>query len=436
MFGLFLFLAFAALIIKLIVEIIRYFKVKANAFSRKEVKDMALQRANELSYEDPEITCDYCGCKFNTLQHKVCPNCGAAFHKDEEWVLRHGLEEDYVDETTDELIAAREEKAKVETEKILGRIKKTILAIVVMMGILLAFAVIGIMLQKKSEYRGDEKLNENDYDHYVEADYEVCGDGVIYDMDGVTITIKGIYTSDYIHEYKDREYPYDGRVRVAFQVDNRRDEDIRIALSCSGVNGVCESYGSISFYDTFKKNKSVTIYETFYSVPYLKLEEMAFDRLAITTLDYTYHVENETPSIVKTTVKNPYHADYTDRELIFSNEKVDIYGWYSISDSRSGYQFAIVNKSGEHLKVRKGDMKYDGGEGDELGIFYQVMLPKDYTLVSGVNYNYNNREADLTTQKVEVNFAIDCPMNPTLDFSTGYLDISQLDETMSVVEKY
>lgn len=434
MFTSLLILAFIALIGNLIYQILRYLKVKTNAFSRKEIKDIALEKANQLSYEDPEITCDYCGCKINTLTQKVCPNCGAAYHKDEEWVLRHGLEEDYVDETTDALIAAREQKANLESEKIIANIKKTILILVVLIGLLIAVAVLAAAMVKKSEYRQDEELNEYDYETYTLADYEVRGDGVIYNQDDVTITIKGFYISDQTQVNETNEYPYDGRVRVAFQVDNCRDEDVSISMSCSGVNGLVHTYNSIYTYDKFQKHKSVLFYENFYKVPYQQIEEMAFDRIAVTGEDYSYHVEIEESTIVKTTVKNPYHPDFSDRTLLYSDDRVDVYGWYGSRHSRAGYRFAIVNKSGEHMKIRKGSVKVDGVETDEMNVFYQTVLPKDYTIVSSLVYDYGDEENELVDRKVEVNFSFDCPTKPTLDFATGYLDVSSLDETMVIEE--
>ena len=423
-------LAILALIGNLIFQIIRYFKVKANAFSRKEVKAMALQKANELSYVDPEITCDYCGCKFNTLQHKVCPNCGAAFHKDEEWVLRHGLEEDYVDETTDALIAAREEKAKEETAKILAKIRKTILILVIIIAGIFLFAGIGYVLLRQSEYRGDEKLNDNDYENFVEADYEWVGDGVLYDQDDVRVTLQGVYVSDKTSSYMTDDYEYDGTVRFGLRIENNRDEDISLAFSASGINGLIANSTTASAYDKYRKHKTVLIYEEFHHVPYEQLEEMVVDRIAVHGSDYTYHNEVNDPLIVKTTATCPYHTDYSDRELVYTDELVDIYGWYVDGQYHSGYRFAVVNKSDKNLHLRKGTVKLDGVESDDINIFYSEALPAGYTIVSHMAYELGEENGEIAKKQVEVNIAVECPSNPSLDFSTGYFDVSKLDETM------
>ena len=84
-----------ALILYLIVEIFRYQKVKANAFSKKEVARAADEHARKLSYADPVISCDYCGSKIDTKKHKTCPQCGATFNRDPEWIVRHAVEEEY-----------------------------------------------------------------------------------------------------------------------------------------------------------------------------------------------------------------------------------------------------------------------------------------------------------------------------------------------------
>ncbi len=54
-----MFLLVLLLFIGLCVEIFRYVKIKANAFSEKEVKAAAELQAKRMRIEDPEISCDY-----------------------------------------------------------------------------------------------------------------------------------------------------------------------------------------------------------------------------------------------------------------------------------------------------------------------------------------------------------------------------------------
>ena len=84
-----------ALILYLIVEIFRYQKVKANAFSKRKLPGRQMSMPEKLSYADPVISCDYCGSKIDTKKHKTCPQCGATFNRDPEWIVRHAVEEEY-----------------------------------------------------------------------------------------------------------------------------------------------------------------------------------------------------------------------------------------------------------------------------------------------------------------------------------------------------
>ena len=97
-------LVFLILIIFLFVEIFRYIKVKANAFSRTEVKRAAQEQVQKIRYKDPVISCDYCGSKIDTRKHRVCPGCGASYYRDEEWTSRHEVSEGRMDKISGKMM--------------------------------------------------------------------------------------------------------------------------------------------------------------------------------------------------------------------------------------------------------------------------------------------------------------------------------------------
>ncbi|MCR4999014.1 MAG: zinc ribbon domain-containing protein [Lachnospiraceae bacterium] len=424
-----------ALFVALAVEIAWYIRVRANAFTRKEVKNMALQKANKLSYVDPEITCDYCGSKINTQKYKVCPNCGAAYDKDKEWRLRHALEEKYVDETTDALIAAREQKAQAEAAKIRKHIRYTLIVTAIL------FVIVCVLLSWKEQrqydentYRADEDVNEFTEevdDEYTPADYEVDGDGVIYDQDDIKITIDKFYLSGNQWDDSD-DYDYYGNVRFCMVVENHRDEPVDIYIHWQGANGLCdERFEATSDYE-YKKNSTVTVYEELEYVPYQQLENMIIDEISISTKQHGEYVainEMRDPIVVKTTAKCPYHFDYTDRTLLYSNDQIDIYGWLSMNSyGDRGYRFAIVNKSDEDYRGLYTKLYTDDAEESHgINCFYEYNIPKGCTAtLRGI---YDSEDKDFLKRKHEVYFCMESLEQSEHNFETGKLDFSDLCQT-------
>ncbi len=93
------------------------------------------------------------------------------------------------------VIAKREKKAQGETERIMKRIRKEIMAICVILFFMLALAAFGYYLYDYHHYQRNEEVNKNNH-QFAEADYQIVGDGVIYNKDGVKITVTGIYVED------------------------------------------------------------------------------------------------------------------------------------------------------------------------------------------------------------------------------------------------
>ena len=85
---------------------IQYQKVKANAFSKEEVKRAANEQARRIKYKDPIISCDYCGSKVDTSKFKTCPHCGGAYDQDVEWLNRFNVKDSFIESSTQNIIYA------------------------------------------------------------------------------------------------------------------------------------------------------------------------------------------------------------------------------------------------------------------------------------------------------------------------------------------
>lgn len=428
-----LFLIIFGLIVYLIILAFRYKSVKANAFSRKEMEEAAHRQANKLSYKDPMITCDYCGAKIDTRKHKVCPQCGAAFDQDREWTQRHDAGDRFIDEGTREIVAAREKKSREESQKILSRIKKTMALLGILIGGLIVLAIVAEFVNKQSSYRRSEKLEEvYSYRDFTPADYEVVGDGVIYDQNGMRIRVTGFYLDSYTSDdnYYTGGYFDDvmvGDVAVEFRLENNTGSDCNVAISCYSYNGITFGDSSSLFvYDSFKKGDEVVFYERLNDVPLQTITELVFDDIHM-YMDGNYdNNEIEAPVAIQTTAKSDFQLDIKDAYPVFTNDYVDIYARVNVADDRY-YMLFIRNKTDEAYTISGEEQMFVDGEVYEASTVYQKAVPSGYTYVDRYMKprNTGEEELHLTGREVQMGFAFRCKQDPRLDFSTGYIELSK-----------
>ena len=416
-------LLFVLLIISLFIEIFRYIKVRANAFSAAEVKKAAQEQVQKITYRDPVISCDYCGSKVDTTKFKKCPQCGAPYDNDEEWKSRHNVvTENFIDKSTDAIITAREKKSQEESKRILKQIRKTIIAIVAMIAIIFVIAAVVSVSDSSysGKYRKNEQLKDGSYYKYVKADYEVDGDGVVYDYDDVKISVTGFYTKEYDYS----GYETEGPVAVEFTVENNRNEDIRISLSCNSVNGISSNSSYVYMYDTYKKNSKAVIYEDFRSVPKQLISEMVFDEIKIRNTDYNYEKTPFEPSVIKTTAEYTAEFDFDDYVQLYSNDNVDVYAVYTDTLSHDAYTVIINNKSEYNLYASSKEMKIDNMIVEPSGL-YKSYVPSGYILKAPYVYPYGEEYKSFAENNVSLNINFECKEDPSKSFSTGYFDISK-----------
>ncbi len=409
-----------ALFIYLFVEIFHYFKVKANAFSKEELIKAAGKQARHLEYKDPEITCDYCGCKVDTRVHKVCPHCGGPYDKDTEWTDRHAVEEAFVERETNSLIAQREKKAAAESQEILNKIKRTIYIIAGINALMIVLFAFSVNRTANSRFRGNEDVNGK-YDNFVEADYTLTSDGTLFDNGDITITLEGFYLSE-------RSYDSDGfnhgNVKAAIHVVNNLDEEIKVNIVCNAINGYADESGYIFTYDTFKKHSDVTFYEEMYRIPDQIISEMIISKVAITNSDYTLNESNDAPIILTTTATSSYTPDFSDGTLIFSNDKADVYVRYKEGEYSYGYEFYIENKTDKYYVISSSEILVDGKMIGTYG-FTKSPLPAGYIFQSSPIHSYNEEFKELRDKNATVTIAFSCKEDPSYDFSTGFLNVNQ-----------
>ena len=418
-------LGILVLIFRFFSGIIKYLILKTTAFDKKEAKKAAIEEASKLSYEDPVITCDYCGCKIDTKVDSVCPHCGASYAGDKEWILRHEASKEFIDKAAERIFKEREQKSKEEQKKVLKRVKKNGIILIAVFAVLLLLYEIGTNGGTTRQYRGNEKLSKADDDcTYVKADYKLKGNSVIYNKNNIKITVTGLY----IAKAKKKESYYNPEnasenVKIGFKVENNSNYNISLYMQCSSVNKVASENSGFYMYDTYRKHKTVQIYEPFRFVQNQTVSEFIIHKLSITDKDdYKLSDEIDKPIVMNTTANQDDSKliDFKDKKQIFSNDKVDIYSKYMDTNSygEQYYKIYVVNKTDKIFRIKDSNLKIDGK--DNSTGFY------DEFLYSGYIFQSDNINAGTNAKaKIECTISFKCNEDPSNDFSTGYLELTK-----------
>ena len=406
------------LVIIIISLIVRYVYVQANILSSKEFRKTAEKKSAKMRIKSPQITCDYCGCIINTDKEKKCPNCGAVYGDDKELKHRYKVDEAAVEKMADAAAKDAVSRAHKEGLETLKHIRIAIIALLVVFVLMIVYSIVvdsrPSTYTNTAKFRGNEDVKDYNYKEYTLID---SPDVTIFDQDGVTVRIVSIYADTTNGEYNDQSYSY----RVGFSLKNKRKEPVRFTLKCVGVNGRCKSRDYIYISSNFRRNSEVTFYESVNGEWFDSIDEMVIGEVGLS---------NEDGDIYKKTYMETFKLNdkgYTvitkDKDkgsVIFENDKIRI-RCIEKEKSEYGYELWIENNSENNYYIDDTNMKIDGEPCDSY-VLYKAGLPAGYTLhhdsVMGVGDDFRKRPAD---SKVEVSFSFSDPVDPSDDFSTGYI---------------
>ena len=347
---------------------------------------------------EPVITCDYCGARIDTAKETTCPRCGATFALDDEWRARY------------QPVEAEPEKPAVQNER---NRKLIVLAIVILAAAVIAAAVAVIMgnsTHLDREYRRNEKPNEASYDHYVRAGYTVVGDGVVLDSNGVRVTVTGFYED---HSYEK------ANVKIEYMVENHSGGDVCLALEQVGINGCAGAYGWGFLYDWFKKNDTVTIYETAYGVPDGGIGELVLRGASLFDGE-NYILDSKKFVRISSTFTGASAPEKPAGVVLYKDKGITV---LSLGTEDGRYRLAFVNGTGTDYSVNSTDLRINGKDADTSRL-YDDALPAGYVLGGAEVYTLIDGSAPSAGDTAEISFSFASASEPEKDFSTGYLRLS------------
>lgn len=402
---------FIVLLILVILLALQYWKIHTDALSREEFRIAAQLQTQKLKKEDPKITCDYCGTVIDTRIQKKCPNCGAPYGEDKEWSSRHVIHNSWINKNAKLTTNGKKRKASVEAGQKTKALRYAIVTLVCFIIMLIALIAAGTYFSMRTVSRRDESVNQNDYEHYIAANYHVLNNSTIFEHDDFTIRITGFY--------QDKKGDSYSPLKIEFTVENNTSKKQRVSMSSNSVNGL-SGQTNLFIYDVFDPGTTV-FYEKLYFVPGNVISEMVFDRISVQEED-TFINSYTTSDLIRVKTDAVMTEDTIQPEgnLIYTNDMVDVYS--QDTEQHTGYKLWIQNKSSNDLKVDCKDLRVDGEKISYYGI-YDLTIPGGYLF-----YENHLRIADevfegYENKKVELSLSFHCEKDPSLDFSTGYVEL-------------
>ncbi|MBO4765989.1 MAG: zinc ribbon domain-containing protein [Lachnospiraceae bacterium] len=407
-----------AAFVSLVYHSVKYVKVRNALLDRAEVRSEAEKEASKIKLKDPMITCDYCGAKIDTRREKTCPKCGASYDKDSEWLARHDIDSKKMEKMSGGIFSKLKGNYLLRKEPELRKLRRGIIISAIPLAAALCLLIGTMVINRVFDYRTDEKLNKDATSRYVEADYRLDGDGVIFNQGDVRVTINGFYVQD-LPKLPAGDSASAERVKVGLIVENRRNEKIDVILECSSINGVSAFYSGIFFSNRFKSKSETQIYEEFYSVPAGKISEMVITELEVRDSDYNRIGKIEKPIVIKTTAEDLPEQAKPDGRIVFTNDSVDIYFGRVENpyDDIPKYTFSIVNKTETTLNFSNEGCRL-GGKEVRAYVISGCDIPAGYTFISGRERVFQENSDDT----LQMSFSFKVPEDMSKSFSTGYFD--------------
>lgn len=408
------------MIIALLVLTIKYFTTYARVASHKSYDEEAKKRAAKQKYEDPVITCDFCGAKIDTRTQKTCPKCGAEYAADKEWLERHDPDAVWIDVNSKDTASEEVKRARAKAKKIAKNIRIIIYILAGGIVLMLILALINYFIGTVAEnspgkFIENEVLNEYSYEHFVPEEYGFDTEPVIFQLGGVKATVEGIY--------KDSER---NDIKIGYRIENTTDQPLDISFSRDYLNRF-ERWSYIGGW--VPANSSVIVYEWIYKDAPEVVKSLSFTGFKVYAVGRTkiYNGAENDYSTVTTNAEFDETPVLPEEQIAFENEKVAIAVRPLDEDARSNaYSFWVYNKTGNAMYMDLPDYILINDEKCEVSGIYKELIPAGCVHTRGDARSYDKPFTELKDSDiVRLSFSFTSEEDPSLDFSTGYFELKR-----------
>ncbi len=369
------------------------------------------------------VICKLCGEKINTLKYDFCPSCGGRFYVDEKPKLPQNYnypqstsattpKTTYVRTTPTRNIAPLNNTQPQSGNTVSKNGKKAspaVIAVIVFIVIgTIMTAIVSANFDDKDFYDYTDDITEYFYgvtdipDYYEEQDYTLEGSDILFEEDGVSVSIEKFYQdtsgSDFI-----------GEPLVHFAFTNESENDVAVFFDIVAVNNDCSLYKQTTIDAKADSGETVDVLRYIDADTSLSIKTLAISHIKISDQDtgevYYGETEEEYDKLiyVTTTTDEEITSSYDfDEKPIYDKNGVRIF----ISES----SIYLENNSDNDFTVDA----YAFTKNTKL----EEILEGNILLLHGCNVTLDyNTDYDDSYGSFSFNF--ECKADPSADFKTG-----------------
>jgi len=407
-------LAFIVAVVFLIVYLVQMHRTKNRYLGKDAVNTIARNAAEKARQKDKILTCDYCGAKIDTTVHTVCPQCGAAYGKDKEWLNRHKVDPAAMDRHIQKGLAKN--KAAV-TELNASRMKRVVILLICIASAVVFLVTIAIFASsvRTARLNSSEKIP----DDYVKTDYQFV-DPVLCDNENIKLELGNIYcrTDHFLDE--DR---YDYKIEVL--ISNKTGKEGTVDIDLAAANGKC-TYTSLLYEKVGGKGDVTRLLDLRnYNFGDEAIKNLAFAEIRFMDRQYNELFRQSSITNVETTSTYVPEEIKVKGDILFEKNGIVVSCFRGGKDNEQNF-IQFTNTGTYNYKMRT-YASIVNGDVDRLWIDYYI--PAGCQALTDLNYQiYLPDNEVLESAQIQLEFK--CEEHPEQNFVTDYLTLPVGDGTL------
>ena len=403
MFFVIAFIAFIAAVVLLVVYSVQMKKTQNRYLGKDAVSKIAGDAAENARNRETFITCDYCGTKFDTREHDICPHCGGAYDNDSEWLNRNAVNRKKMEAEIESGINSNKRLVKKLNANRAYKVHRLLAFVITCFVLCVAFVVIALVSMNSKKYKSDKIP-----DYYQLADYTFT-DPLICDNEYLHAEFGNIYfeTSDYTDGPSTR---YMIEVRLTNKTNKTESIDIDI---CSFNTEASANY----FAEDVAAGKEVVRCINSYSLKgedLKEIKEMVIYEISAYDDDYHLLFENNDFTAFKTTSTAAESELTIPDDILYENNGIFISG--SV-DPESYASLEIFNTTDMNFSV---DVQSFIVDNESESCYESLIIP---AYCHGTMDIYRT-EKYTDVQEIMVSLFFECENAASASFTTDYITLN------------
>ena len=387
--------AFIAAVVLLIVYLVQMNRTREEYLGKDAVKKIAEQAAEGSLKTETALTCDYCGYVIDTTQYDVCPQCGASYGNDSEWLNRTSVDESQMQNRMSTRLGYNKWRVRELNAKKMKRVRILLITLGIVTAIFVASIVTGIVMT----------VNDKNHSSKAGADYELAGysftEPLIAEADGVRLEFGDIYVKRE-EMLGEQRYSYQVEVRI-IRKDRRKGY---IAIYVPAANGKCTPE---MLYENIGSREEIV---RMIDIPYYYISDEALKTLTLYDIRFT---EENYKEIVLLDEPREYvtNADFEVAEpepfgdVIYEKEGL------TLSVYQDDYKeiLQITNTGDEDFYITT------YGDNSDTSVWVNMFIPARCQGEESIRYLEDDEK---NTAQLEC----ECVSSPELSFTTGVIEVN------------